>query len=159
MRGPEVHGTRKGNQWFFAMKAHIGVDADSGLVHKVVAMQANVRDLVVAGSLLHADEVVVHGDTGCWGTARWCEMTGVVWMLGMQPGMRCLPAPGSAEAVAERAKASVRANVEHPFRVIKRQVGHVKVRYREGLEKNWSRLVTLFALSNIWMARCTLRAG
>jgi len=77
----------------------------------------------------------------------------------MQPGKRCLPAPGSAEAVAERAKASVRANVEYPFRVVKRQVGHVKVRYREGLEKNWSRLVTLFALSNIWMARCTLRAG
>ena len=102
---------------------------------------------------------MVHGDTGYRDIARWCETTGVVWMLGMQPGKRGLPAPGPAEAVAERAKASVRANVEHPFRVIKRQVGHVKVRYREGLEKNWSRLVTRFALSTIWMARCTLRAG
>ena len=73
---------------------------------------------------------MVHGDTGYRGTARWCETTGVVWMLGMQPGKRCLPAPGSAEAVAERAKASVRAKVEQPFRVIKRQFGHVKVRYR-----------------------------
>ena len=78
---------------------------------------------------------MVHRDTGYRGTARWCETTGVVWMLGMQPGKRCLP--GSAEAVAERAKASVRAKVEHPFRVIKRQVGHVKVRYRGG----WRRTV------------------
>jgi IS5 family transposase len=62
--GPEMHRTRKGNQWFFAMKAHIGVDADSRLVHTVVAMQANVHDLMVTGSLLHADEVVVHGMSG-----------------------------------------------------------------------------------------------
>jgi IS5 family transposase len=79
-------------------------------------------------------------------------------MVAMPPGKRRLLAPGSAEAVAERAKASVRAKVEHPFRVIKQQFGHMKARYR-GLAKNGSHLVTLFALSNLWMARRTLLAG
>ncbi len=157
-RDPEMHQTRKGNQWFFGMKAHIGVDADSGLVHTVVATPANVHDLAVAGSLLHGDEAVVHGDSGYRGIARWCDTPGVAWMVAMPPGKRRLLAPGSAEAVAERAKASVRAKVEHPFRVIKQQFGHMKARYR-GLAKNGSHLVTLFALSNLWMARRTLLAG
>ncbi len=148
-RDPEMHQTRKGNQWFFGMKAHIGVDADSGLVHTVVATPANVHDLAVAGSVRHGDEAVVHGDSG---------HRGVAWMVAMPPGKRRLLAPGSAEAVVPRAKALVRAKVEQPFRVIKRQFGHVKARYR-GLAKNGSHLVTLFALSNLWMARNTLQAG
>ena len=116
----------------------------------MVATPANVHDLVVAGSLLHGDEVVVHGDSGYRGVARWCDTPGVAWMVAMPPG--------SAEAVAERAKASVRATVEHPFRVIKRQFGHMKALYR-GMAKNGAQLVTLFALSNLWMARRTLLAG
>ena len=80
-RDPEMHQTRKGNQWFFGMKAHIGVDADSGLVHTVVATPANVHDLAVAGSLLHGDEAVVHGDSGYGGGARWCDTPGVAWMV------------------------------------------------------------------------------
>jgi len=79
-------------------------------------------------------------------------------MVAMPSGKRRLLAPGSAEAVVERAKASVRAKVEHPFRVIKRQFGHVKARYR-GLSMNGSQLVTLFALSNLWIARRMLLAG
>ena len=134
-RDPEMHQTRKGNQWFFGLKAHIGVDADSGLVHTVVATPANVHDLAVAGSLLNGDEAVVHGDSGYRGIARWCDTPGVAWMVAMPPGKRRLLAPRSAEAVAERAKASVRAKVEHPFRVIKQQFGHMKARYR-GLAKN-----------------------
>lgn len=157
-RDPEMHQTRKGNQWFFGMKAHIGADADSGLVHTVVTTPANVHDLAVAGDLLHGDEEVVHADSGYRGVARWCDTSGVAWMVAMPPGRRRLLAPGSAEAVAERAKASVRAKVEHPFRVVKRQFGHVKARYR-GLAKNGAHLVTLFALSNLWMARRALLAG
>ena len=82
----------------------------------------------------------------------------MAWQVAMRPGRRRLLAPGSAEAVVERAKASVRAKFEHPFRVIKRQFGQVKARYR-GPAKNGSQLVTLFALSNLWMARRTLLAG
>ena len=111
-----------------------------------------------AGDLLHGREVVVHADSGYRGVARWCDTPGVAWMVAMPPGKRRLLAPGSAEAVAERAKASVRAKVEHPFRVIDRQFGHVKARYR-GPAKNWSQLLALFALSNVWMARRTLLAG
>ena len=140
------------------MKAHIGVDADSGLVHTVVATPANVHDLGVAVSLLHGDEVVVHGDSRYRGGARWWDTPGVAWMVAMPPGRRRLLAPGSAEAVVERAKASVRAKAGHPFRVIKRQFGHVNARYR-GLAKNGSQLVTLFALSTLWMALRTLLAG
>ncbi len=92
------------------------------------------------------------------GVARWWDTAGVAWMMAMPPGRRRLLAPGSAEAVAEREKASFRARVEHPIRVIKRQFGHMEARYR-GLAKNGSRLVTRFALANLWMARRTLVAG
>ena len=157
-RDPEMHQTRKGNQWFSGMKAHSGVDADSGLVHTVVTTPANVHDLAVAGDLLHGREVVVHADSGYRGVARWWDTPGVAWQVAMPPGRRRLLAPGPAEAVVEWAKASVRAKVGHPFRVIKRQFGPVKARYR-GLAKNGSQLVTLFALSTLWMARRTLLAG
>ena len=124
-----------------------------------MATPANVHDLAVAGSLLHGREMVVHADSGYHrGVTRWWDTPGVAWMVAMPPGRRRLLAPGSAEAVVERAKASVRAKVEHPVRVIKRQFGHVKARYRD-LAKNGSQLVTLFALSNLWMARRTLLAG
>jgi len=140
------------------MKAHHHVDADPGLVHTVVATPANVHDLAVAGSLLHGGEAIVHGDAGYRGVARWWETPGVPLMVAMPPGRRRLLAPGPAEAVAERAKASVRAKVVRPFRVIKRQFGHMKARYR-GLAHNGSHLVTLFGLSNLSMARRILLAG
>ena len=155
-RDPEMHQTRKGNQWHFGMKAHIGVDADSGLVHTVIGTPANVNDVTQGHGLLHGDEQVVFADAGYQGATKRPEATGVDWHVAMRPGKRralnknspC----GSLLDKAEQMKASVRAKVEHPFRVIKCQFGFTKVRYK-GLAKNTAQLMTLFALSNLWMAR------
>jgi IS5 family transposase len=159
-RDPEMHQTKKGNQWYFGMKAHIGVDADSGLVHTVKGTAANVNDVVEANSLLHGEETDAFGDAGYQGVAKRpdaCE--DVQWHVGMRPGKRrALDKTRKVDALIdqlERLKASIRAKVEHPFRVVKRQFGHVKVRYR-GLKKNTAQLTTLFALSNLWMARRAL---
>jgi IS5 family transposase len=157
-RDPEMHQAKKGNQWHFGMKAHIGVDADSGLVHTVVGTAANVNDVTQGHALLHGEETVVFADAGYQGAAKRPEATGVAWQIAMRPGKRrALPASpwGHLAEQIEKAKAAIRAKVEHPFRVIKRQFGYVKVRYR-GLRKNTAQLVTLFALSNLWMTRKTL---
>ena len=156
-RDPEMHQTKKGNQWGFGMKAHIGVDAQSGLVHTVRATAANVNDVVQANSLLHGQETHVFADAGYQGAAKRPDAKeGVTWHVAMRPGKRRVmdetkPVDKLLEQI-EQLKASVRAKVEHPFRVIKRQFGHVKVRYR-GLRKNAAQLFTLFALSNLWMVR------
>jgi IS5 family transposase len=155
-RDPEMHQTKKGNQWHFGMKAHIGVDADSGLVHTVIGTAANVHDVIQGHSLLHGDEQVVFADAGYQGATKRPEATGVDWHVAMRPGKRRAldkNSPwGNLLDKAEQMKASVRAKVEHPFRVIKCQFGFTKVRYK-GLAKNTAQLVTLFALSNLWMAR------
>ena len=155
-RDPEMHQTKKGNQWYFGMKAHIGVDADSGLVHSVIGTAANVNDVTQAGRLLHGDEQEAFGDAGYRGVGKRAEAQGPEWHVAMRPGERKQLNPfiaGQFEALElEKWKASVRAKVEHPFRVLKRQFGYVKVRYR-GLAKNTAQIVTLFALSNLWMAR------
>ncbi len=142
------------------MKAHIGVDAQSGMVHTVRGTSANVNDVVEANSLLHGQETDVHGDAGYQGAAKRPDAKpGVNWHIAMRPGKRkALDKTHPVQSVIdqiERLKASIRAKVEHPFRVIKRQFGHVKVRYR-GLKKNTAQLTTLFALSNLWMARTKL---
>ena len=157
-RDPEMHQTKKGNQWHFGMKAHIGVDADSGLVHTVVGTAANVNDVTQGHALLQGQEEVevVFADAGYQGAMKRQQATGVQWQVAMRPGKRkALDKGNPIEALTEKIeklKASVRAKVEHPFRVIKRQFGYVKVRYR-GLKKNTAQLHTLFALSNLWMAR------
>ena len=155
-RDPEMHQTKKGNQWHFGMKAHIGVDADSGLVHTVIGTAANVNDVTQGHGLLHGDEQVVFADAGYQGATKRAEATGVDWHVAMRPGKRRAldkNSPwGNLLDKAEQMKASIRAKVEHPFRVIKCQFGFTKVRYR-GLAKNTAQLVTLFALSNLWMAR------
>jgi IS5 family transposase len=155
-RDPEMRSAQKGNQWYFGMKAHIGVDARSGLVHTVVGTSANVSDLNVAGQLLHGDEEVAFGDAGYQGVHKRPEAKGPTWHVAMRPGLRRTLNPFiEPDFVAERVekmKASIRAKVEHPFRVLKRQFGFTKVRYR-GLRKNTAQIVTLFALSNLWMAR------
>ena len=155
-RDPEMHQTKKGNQWHFGMKAHIGVDADSGLVHTVIGTAANVHDVTQGHGLLHGEETVVFADAGYQGVTKRDEATGVDWHVAMRPGKRRVldkNSPwGNLLDKAEQMKASVRAKVEHPFRVIKCQFGFTKVRYR-GLAKNTAQLVTLFALSNLWMAR------
>ena len=154
-RDPEMHQAKKGNQWHFGMKAHIGVDADSGLVHSVIGTAANVNDVTQGHGLLHGKESVVFADAGYQGADKRPEATGVAWHVAMRPGKRRALDEGGWGALleqAEKLKASVRAKVEHPFRVIKRQFGYMKTRFR-GLAKNTAQLVTLFALSNLWMAR------
>jgi IS5 family transposase len=161
-RDPEMHQTKKGNQWHFGMKAHIGVDAESGLVHTVIGTAANVCDVTQGHALLHGEETVVFADAGYQGADKRDEATGVQWQVAMRPGKRRAldkHSPwGNLLDKAEQLKASVRAKVEHPFRVIKCQFGFTKVRYK-GLAKNTAQLVTLFALSNLWMARRALLQG
>lgn len=155
-RDPEMHQTKKGNQWHFGMKAHIGVDADSGLVHTAIGTAANVNDVTQGHGLLHGEETVVFADAGYQGATKRPEATGVDWYVAMRPGKRRAldkqTALGALLDEAEKFKASVRAKVEHPFRVIKCQFGFTKVRYK-GLAKNTAQLIMLFALSNLWMAR------
>ena len=159
-RDPEMHQTKKGNQWHFGMKAHAGVDADSGLVHTVTATAANAHDITQASQLLHGEETDVFADSGYRGVDKREEIQAkhpdVNWHIAMMPGKRrALKKDTPMGAILdklEKTKASIRAKVEHPFRVIKRQFGYVKVKYR-GLAKNTANLMTLFALSNIWMVR------
>lgn len=157
-RDPEMHSSKKGNQWYFGMKAHIGVDADSGLVHTVRCTSGNVGDVVEGNSLLHGQEVQVFGDAGYQGADKRADAPkDVPWHVAMGPAKRkALDKEHNAihalVDLLERVKAQIRAKVEHPFRVIKRQFGYTKVRYR-GLKKNTLQIVTLFALSNLWMAR------
>jgi IS5 family transposase len=156
-RDPEMHSSQKGQQWYFGMKAHIGADAESGLVHTVRGTSGNVHDVVEGNSLLHGSEVDAFGDAGYQGVDKRADAKkGVTWHISMRPGKRrALDKSDPMDALSdsiEKAKAGIRAKVEHPFRVIKRQFGFVRVRYR-GLAKNTAQLVTLFALSNLWMAR------
>ena len=162
-RDPEMHQSKKGNQWYFGMKAHIGVDAESGLVHTVRGSSGNVNDVVEGNALLHGEETEVFADAGYQGADKRPDAKDDVrWNIAMRPGKRAaLDKSRQVDQLTdqvERIKASIRAKVEHPFRVIKRQFGHVKVRYR-GLKKNTAQLNTLFALSNLWMARRSLLAA
>ena len=144
------------------MKAHIGVDAESGLVHSVRGTSGNVNDVVEANSLLHGEEEVVFADSGYRGAPKRPDAKpGVEWQIARRPSSR-KPAEkqgrlGRIIDEIEHLKASVRAKVEHAFRVVKRQFGHTKVRYR-GLAKNTAQLHTLFALTNLWLARRKLMA-
>ena len=159
-RSPEMHSSRKGNQGYFGMKAHIGVDADSGLVHTVRGTAGHVSDIAQANALLHGQERVAFGDAGYQGIENRADThADVAWHVAMRPGKRkALNKETEADAMidkAEKLNAGIRAKVEHPFRVVKRQFGFVKVRYR-GLKKNTAQLFTLFALSNLWMVRSKL---
>lgn len=165
-RDPEMHQTKKGNQWHFGMKAHIGVDAESGLVHTVTTSAANAHDVTQAHALLHGQEEVVFADSGYRGVEKRQEIqdkhAGVDWQIAMMPGKRkTLDKTRISNALTdqlEKLKAGIRAKVEHPFRVIKCQFGHRKTRYR-GLAKNTSQLLVMFALSNLWMVRKRMIQG
>jgi IS5 family transposase len=156
-RDPEMHQSKKGKQWYFGMKAHIGVDAQSGLVHTVIGTAGNVSDITQAQALLHGDETDVFGDAGYQGVEKREENleAPVTWHVAMKPGKR-KTLPGSAlgdllERI-EHAKASIRAKVEHPFHVVKNLFGHRKTRYK-GLAKNTAQLFSLFGLANLILAR------
>jgi transposase, IS5 family len=156
-RDPDMHSSKKGEQMYFGMKAHIGADAESGLVHTVRGTSSNVHDVVKGNSLLHGEEAIAFCDALYQGVdKRPGAKAEVTWHIAMRPGKRkALNQNDLADALidqAEKLKAGIRAKVEHPFQVIKRQFGYVKVRYR-GLKKNTAQLVTLFALSNLWMVR------
>ncbi len=151
-RDPEMHQTKKGNQWYFGMKAHIGVDAASGLAHSLETTAANVSDVATAHALLHGGEERVWGDAGYQGVGRRAENRGVVvdWQIAMKRGKRRQLDKAGAQEAARR-KGSVRAKVEHPFLYVKRHFGYAKVRYR-GLAKNRQRIAVLLGFTNLLIA-------
>jgi len=156
-RDPEMKQSRKGQQWYFGMKCHIGVDIESGLVHTVKGTSGAVNDVVEANSLVRDSDREVFADAGYQGAGKRPDARDDVnWHIAMRPGKRrALDLSQPIEALTEKlehVKARIRARVEHPFRVVKRQFGYVKVRYR-GLAKNTAQLHTLFALANLWLVR------
>ena len=160
-RDPEMHQTKKGNQWFFGMKAPIGGDADSGLVHTVTTTAVNEPDVEQVADLLHGKEQQVWADSGYRGAPGRVDREDLQWRIAARRSDIAKLPEGRANTKVQKPghrKASVRAKVEHPFRVIKRQFGLVKVRFR-GLAKNTAHVVTLFALSNLWMVRKQLMAA
>lgn len=159
-RDPEMSSTKKGNQWYFGMKAHIGADTAHGLVHTVHGTAAKVPDVKMTDQLLHGEEQEVFGDKGYTTNERTLSAprskSGPLW---------CFPYKKTAgtelpawKQQINRRLSQLRARVEHPFRVVKRQFGFTKVRYR-GLAKNTAQLKTLFALSNLYMVRRQLLAA
>lgn len=156
-RDPEMHQTKKGNQWHFGMKAHIGVDAGSGITHTVVTTPANAADVAQAHALLHGEEKLAFGDAGYQGVEKREEnrASTVRWHVALRPGKRrALPDTerGRLDEQIEKLKASVRAKVEHPFHIVKNIFQLKKVRYK-GLAKNTAQLFTLFGLANLLIAK------
>ena len=154
-RDPEMHQTKKGNQWHFGMKAHIGTDRDSQLVHTVVVTAANVADITQTAELLHGQEKQVHADAGYTGVEKRAEIVAlqrpIDWQIAGKRGQIKTMKEGAEKEMiqaVEKAKASVRAFVEHPFHLLKNIFRHRKVRYR-GLAKNGHQLHTLFGLANV----------
>ena len=154
-RDPDMRQTRKGNQWYFGMKAHIGVDSNTKLIHSVVATAANVHDSQVLGDLLHGNETRVWGDSAYAGQQHvLAEKAPAAKDFTQAKGSRNRQLTEEDRA-RNRNKSRVRAKVEHQFGVIKRQFGFNKVRYR-GLDKNAHRLFVACALSNLVMAKKAL---
>ena len=159
-RDPEMHQTKKGNEWHFGMKAHIGVDAETGMVHRITTTPANAHDITEVQRLLHGKERCVWTDAGYQGVEKRPENGGmrIEWRVAMRPSVRRGLDPESAQAQGEKRKASIRAKVEHPFLYVKRHFGYAKVRYR-GLYKNTQRLAMLFGLANLLKAERFLAAA
>ena len=153
-RDPQMRQVKKGNQYHFGMKLHIGVDARTGLVHSFSTTSANVHDVTETHRLLHGGESQVWGDAGYVGVQKRAENRelAVQWQVAMKPGQRRKLEPGSLVALAERVKASIRAKVEHPFLDVKGHFDYAKVRYR-GLAKNTERVALLLGLSNLKTAQ------
>jgi len=156
-RDPEMHQSKKGNDWHFGMKAHVGVDMATGLVHSVVGTAGNVADVTQTYALLHGGEKAVLGDAGYQGVGKRPENADkqIDWHVAMRPSVRKALKKnplGRAKEKLEKAKASVRAKVEHCFHVVKCLFKHRKTRYR-GLAKNNAQLFTLFGFANLVLAR------
>src|SRR5271167_3236590 len=154
-RDPEMHQTRKGKQWYFGMKAHVGVDSKSKLIHAVVATPANVADSRVLPDLLHGDETRVWGDQAYRGQGSVIEECAPRAQDFTCQRYRYKDRVDEVERAKNRTKAKVRSKVEHVFAVMKLKFGFVKVRYR-GIAKNANRLFATCALVNLFLARKTL---
>jgi IS5 family transposase len=154
-RDPEMHQAKKGNQWYFGMKAHIGADAGTGYVHTVTCTAANVHDLDEATNLVRDDDEFVCTDAGYQGVEKRPEVVAdahlskVEWRVAARKGV--LKKMTDHDRAVESRKASVRAKVEHPFLIVKRDFGFTKTRYR-GIAKNLNHLHVLFASAN-WLMR------
>ena len=154
-RDPEMHQTKKGNQWYFGMKVHVGADVHTGVAHTVSVTPANAADISQLPNLLREDDRIVIGDAGYVNDTykRAARQAGVVWGVALKarPKRRL----GSAQKRRNRKMSSIRSRVEHLFRVIKRQFGYTKTRYR-GLAKNAAQVFTLIGLTNLYLKRHAL---
>jgi IS5 family transposase len=157
-RDGDMHQTKKGNEWYFGMKAHVGADAESGLVHSITTTSANVADVTETAALLHGEERVVFADAGYTGADKREELkdSDITWHIAARRStIKKMDATRPLRAVLEaleRAKASIRAKVEHPFHVVKNLFHHRKTRYK-GLEKNTAQVFMLFGLANLVIAK------
>lgn len=151
-RDPEMTQTRKGNQWYFGMKAHIGVDSSSGLVHTMETTNAKTNDRIPFKKLLHGNERAIFGDKAYakQSDKRECRKNGVLWAVKDRASFK--HSLSAAQQKRNKKFGSVRSKVEHPFQVLKCQWGYVKVRYK-GLFKNTMQLFSLFALANLFRIR------
>lgn len=157
-RDPDMRQTKKRQQWYSGMKARIGVNVESGLVHTVTTTPANMGDVAEVDKLRHGREKMVYADAGYQGAKKRAPKRGRSWHIAVKRGgINAIPEGELIVAVkhAEHMKAAVHAKVEPPFQVVKRQFGYQKVRFK-GLFKNTARVLTLFALSNLWMVRRAL---
>ena len=154
-RDPEMHQTKKGNQWFFGMKIHVGADVNSGLVHTVSVTPANASDISQLPHLLREDDRAVFGDKGYVNNdlKRHARKAGVFWGVSLKASKQ-RPLSDANKRFNHR-MSSIRARVEHVFRVIKRQFGYTKVRYK-GIAKNAAQVFSLIGLTNLYLARGTL---
>ena len=156
-RDPEMHSAKKGNQWRFGMKCHIGVDAGSGLVHTVATTSANIHDVTVASELIREDDEVVYGDSGYLGIQKRPEVANdehlstIDYRINLRPGRFPKVSDNAIDwtRYIEKQKSSVRSKVEHIFRIIKCQFGYREVRY-SGLKKNENRLYAMFTCANLY---------
>ena len=157
-RDPEMRQSKKGNQWYFGMKVHIGADAESGLVHTAGATAGSVHDAKVMDNLIREDDRAVYGDKAyaCGWKKRAAKKAGVLWAVKekAKPGQKL----SRWHRAQNRRFGKVRAKVEHVFRVLKCQFGYRKVRYR-GIAKNGAQVFALLALANIFLARRQLAAA
>jgi IS5 family transposase len=156
-RDPEMRQSKKGNQWYFGMKAHIGADAESGLVHTAGVTAGSVHDAKVMDNLVREDDRAVYGDKAyaCGWKKQAARAAGVLWAVKekAKAGHKLTP----RQRAFNKKHGSVRAKVEHVFRVLKCQFGYRKVRYR-GIRKNGAQVFSLLALANLYLARRKLAA-
>ena len=168
-RDPEMHQTKKGNEWHFGMKAHIGADADSGLVHSLHTTAANESDVAHTHEVLHGEEAMVFLDAGYTGVDKRPEVvqaqaegkirSDIEWNVAKRRSTITKMAEGTLKTLTkalERVKAQIRSKVEHPFHVVKNLFHYKKVRYK-GLAKNEAQLYSLFGLANLVIAKRRLQ--